>query len=39
MGPGSMITFFICSFDDNNLKFQVGKKSVMFEAVKNLLEE
>ena len=34
-----MIMFGMYFFDDNKLKFQVWKKSVMFEAVKNPLEE
>ena len=35
----SLITFSMCSFDDNKLKFQISLKSVMLEGVKNPLEE
>ena len=38
-GWGSLITFYMCSFDDNKLKFQVSLQSSIFEAIKNHPEE
>ena len=35
----SLITFWLCSLDDNKLKFPISQKNVMFEVIKTPPEE